>query len=104
MKTLLGFALGVAVGGAVAIALLPEPRQRFRELGARLAEIDGIGRLAQDASRLGQQALAAAQERYRLALAEAQQAREEAKRDLWSQFEAAKRHGQLPPPALPPPA
>jgi len=97
VRFLLGLAVGAVVGGAAVIALLPEPRTRLRELAARLAEIDGLGPRVEEARRLAQRALEAAQARYRLALAEARQAGEEAQRELWARLEVAKRQGRLPP-------
>ncbi len=93
----LGLAAGILIGGAAVIVLLPQPRARLREVGARLASIDGLGARAEQLERIGRQALDAARARYRIALAEAQQAREEAERELWARLAEAKRLGRLPP-------
>ena len=96
-RFLLGIAVGIALGGVAAVCLLPEPRARFRELGARLAEVDGLRRGAEEAARLGQRALVAFEARYRLALAEAYQASEDTRRQLWTRLGEATHQGQLPP-------
>jgi hypothetical protein len=96
-RFLLGLTLGIALGGVAAVCLLPEPRARFRELKGRLAEIDGLRRGGEEAARIGQRTLAAFEERYRLALAEAYRASEDTRRQLWTRLGEATRQGQLPP-------
>ena len=96
-RCILCLTAGMLVGGAIVIALLPEPRARLRQLAARLAQVDGLGGRAEEVARLGRQVFEAAQARYQMALELAREAGEESRRELWARLEAAKRQGRLPP-------
>lgn len=95
-KVLTGLVVGVAVGGVVAVVLLPEARQRALEIGTRLTEPGGLARLAADVRQLGRRAADDARARVQLALAEARQTSEETQRDLWAKLEIAKQRGRMP--------
>jgi hypothetical protein len=93
----IGLVLGATIGVVTVIALLPDPKARIAEIRARLGGLDGPASYVEDARRLARRARESLEGRVRQARDEARQAQEEAKRELWSRFEAAKRDGHQRP-------
>lgn len=94
--TTVGLVVGTALGVGLVIALLPDRRTRIAELRARLGGLDGPASYVEDARRLAQRAKESVDARIRQAKDEARQAQEEARRELWARFEAARRDGHQP--------
>ena len=92
------FALGIAVGAAAVLLVLPGPRARLARLQSRTARVDSLDDVVVEAKRFGETALAKLRARYDWALREARQAGEQTEIDLWRRFDIARREGHLPPP------